>query len=86
MSRREGGRVTLDGYSFVKGVRVSGTVPLRGTAKLRLEGDVAGTLSFSAGGRVTGRLGGRSIRARALLQRRTVTEIVTRRFGIPPLG
>lgn len=58
----ERGGVRLRRYSFVPGVELSGLVPSRSGAALRLRvtGSAAATGSFRvAGGRVSGRLGGR---------------------------
>jgi pimeloyl-ACP methyl ester carboxylesterase len=64
----------LRGVEHVRGVRVSGTFPNEGTARLTVGGSRAahGTLALAADGRITGRLGGRRIRlrARALHERR----------------
>jgi pimeloyl-ACP methyl ester carboxylesterase len=59
----------LSGVVFVPGVRVSGKVPGKGTAVLKLAGRVRGTLRFVAGGTVRGKLGGRSVKAEFTLAR-----------------
>ena len=58
--------ISLRGVEFVPGVRVTGSFPFRGSsARLRVTGRAAarGRLTITRGGRVTGRLGGRRIRA-----------------------
>ncbi|HEY2603545.1 MAG TPA: alpha/beta hydrolase [Thermoleophilaceae bacterium] len=56
----------LHGYSWVPGVTLSGKVPLRGTATLRVGGRAAarGVLRISERGDVRGRLGGRKVSGR----------------------
>ncbi|MCW2958796.1 MAG: alpha/beta hydrolase, partial [Solirubrobacterales bacterium] len=56
-------RLTLRGYEYVPGVRVSGTSVIGGTARVRVSGRAAadGSLTSSSSGRVTGRLDGRRI-------------------------
>jgi pimeloyl-ACP methyl ester carboxylesterase len=58
--------IALHGLRAVHGVRVSGLLPRRGSAVLRLTGAraVTGTVRISPRGRVRGRLGGRRVRAR----------------------
>jgi len=58
--------IVLDGLQVVPGVRVSGTLPRRGSARLRISGRQAarGRVRISAGGVVRGRLGGRTVRGR----------------------
>jgi hypothetical protein len=84
--QRSGGRLVLRAYELVAGVKVTGTVPTAGPARLRLGGAASGTLVFAPGGAVTGSLGGRPVHARARLERRTVTERVDARFGTPPVS
>jgi hypothetical protein len=59
------GTLSLHDYVYVPGVTVSGSVPSQGIAKFRVRGSAAvhGSLQFTAKGKVTGRLGGKSIRA-----------------------
>jgi pimeloyl-ACP methyl ester carboxylesterase len=61
-----GGRIVLRGLRVVPGVRVSGVLPRRGSASLRISGGAAarGRVRISPGGVVTGRLGGRRVRGR----------------------
>jgi hypothetical protein len=61
-----GGDVVLRDVQWVSGVRVSGTFAQNAsTARLRIAGSGArGTLTFRRDGRVSGRLGGRTIRVR----------------------
>ena len=61
-----GDDVVLRGFQYVGGVRVSGVFPADSSrARLRITGSGArGTLVFHRDGRVTGRLGGRTIRVR----------------------
>jgi pimeloyl-ACP methyl ester carboxylesterase len=56
--------IVLDGLQVVPGVRVSGVLPLRGSARLRIAGAHAarGRVRISGSGGVRGRLGGRSVR------------------------
>jgi pimeloyl-ACP methyl ester carboxylesterase len=56
----------MHGYSWVPGVTVSGKLPLRGAATIRVGGRAAahGVLHISARGDVRGRLGGRKISGR----------------------
>jgi hypothetical protein len=58
--------IVLEGLQVVPGVRVSGRLPRRGSARLRISGTRAarGRLRISPTGAVRGRLGGRSIRGR----------------------
>jgi pimeloyl-ACP methyl ester carboxylesterase len=58
--------ILLDGLQVVPGVRVSGTLPRRGSARLRIAGAHAarGRVRISPSGVVRGRLGGRSVRGR----------------------
>ena len=58
--------IVLDGLQVVPGVRVSGKLPRRGSARLRISGRQAarGRVRISASGVVRGRLGGRSVRGR----------------------
>jgi len=59
------GAATLHRVAWIPGVRVSGRVPAHGAVRLRIAGGgaLAGRLEVSADGtRVTGRLGGRSVR------------------------
>ena len=58
--------IVLDGLQVVPGVRVSGKLPRRGSARLRISGRSAarGRVRISASGVVRGRLGGRSVRGR----------------------
>ncbi len=60
------GAIELDGLRTVPGVRVSGRLPRRGSASLRISGPsaAAGRVRISASGVVRGRLGGRAVRAR----------------------
>ncbi len=60
------GAIVLDGVRTVPGVRVSGRLPRRGSASLRISGPsaAAGRVRISSGGVVRGRLGGRAVRAR----------------------
>lgn len=59
--------VRLSRYEYIPGVRVSGSAPFRKTARLRVSGGgaVAGSVSVTQSGRVTGTLGGRRVSARA---------------------
>ena len=61
-----GRRLSLRGLVVVPGVRVSGRELRSGTLRLRVGGTAAarGRVSVSARGRLTGRLGGRRVRAR----------------------
>ena len=56
----------LRNYEYVPGVRVSGSLPRRGTAVLRVTGSQAsrGTVRVTQSLRVTGRLGGRRVSTR----------------------
>jgi hypothetical protein len=56
----------MHGYSWVPGVTISGSLPLRGTATIRVGGSAAvhGVLRITEHGRVTGRLGGHKISGR----------------------
>jgi hypothetical protein len=56
----------LHGYSWVPGVTLTGKVPLRGPATIKIGGSAAarGTLRISERGRVTGRLGGHKVSGR----------------------
>ncbi|HEV3002629.1 MAG TPA: alpha/beta fold hydrolase [Solirubrobacteraceae bacterium] len=58
--------VTLRGVELIPGVRVTGTFPNRGRARLRIGGRAAarGRLTFAPNGTATGVLGGRRVRAR----------------------
>lgn len=58
--------IVLAGLQVVPGVRVSGRLPRRGSAQLRIAGAHAarGRVRISPGGVVRGRLGGRSVRGR----------------------
>jgi len=58
--------IVLDALQVVPGVRVSGKLPRRGSARLRISGRSAarGRVRISASGVVRGRLGGRSVRGR----------------------
>ena len=58
--------IELDGLQVVPGVRVSGTLPRRGSARLRISGARAarGRVRVSPTGVVRGRLGGRKVRGR----------------------
>jgi pimeloyl-ACP methyl ester carboxylesterase len=58
--------IRLHGYSWVPGMTVTGKVPLRGPATLKIGGSAAarGTLRISERGRVTGRLGGHKVSGR----------------------
>jgi hypothetical protein len=58
--------IALAGLQVVPGVRVSGTLPRRGSARLRISGARAarGRVRISPDGVVRGRLGGRSVRGR----------------------
>ena len=58
--------LSLRDYEYVPGVRVSGTLPDRGTATFRVSGAQAsrGTLRVSESLRVSGTLGGRSVSTR----------------------
>ncbi len=60
------GAIVLDGLQVVPGVRVSGRLPRRGSAHLRIAGGHAarGRVRISPAGAVRGRLGGRSVRGR----------------------
>jgi pimeloyl-ACP methyl ester carboxylesterase len=62
--RRRG--IVLDGLQVVPGVRVSGLLPRRGSARLRISGARAarGRVRISPRGTVRGRLGGHGVRAR----------------------
>ena len=62
---RRGG-IVLYRLQVVRGVRVSGVLPSRGSASLRLSGSAAaaGRLRVSPRGAVRGRLGGRAVRGR----------------------
>ncbi len=82
---RPGSRLSLAGYQYVRGLKVGGTVPRRGPARLTLSGAVSAKLVFSSSGRVSGTIGRRAVHGRARLERRTAGEINTARFGIPPL-
>ena len=62
-------RTVLRGFSFVPGVAVSGRLALtprglRGRLRVRGAAAARGTLTLSATGRLTGRLGGRRVRGR----------------------
>lgn len=60
-----GGTQRLRNVEYVRGVKVSGTVPARGTASLSVRGGgaLSGTVRISSSGNVvSGRLGGRSFR------------------------
>ena len=63
VSVSEAGNVTLRDYVYVPGVTVNGVIPSQGTATLRVTGSAAarGSLSFTSGGRASGRLGGRRV-------------------------
>jgi pimeloyl-ACP methyl ester carboxylesterase len=56
----------LHGYSWVPGVTLTGRVPLRGSATIRVGGSAAahGVLHITERGRVSGRLGGRKVSGR----------------------
>ena len=56
--------VRLRNVVYVPGVSISGTVPTRGTTRVRIRGRAAarGSLRISSSGRVRGRLGGRRVR------------------------
>jgi pimeloyl-ACP methyl ester carboxylesterase len=56
------GRITIKRYSAIRGVRISGRAR-RGRLVLRIGGSAAahGRVTFSAGGRLRGRLGGRRV-------------------------
>jgi hypothetical protein len=58
--------IVLAGLQVVPGVRVSGVLPRRGSASLRVSGAGAarGRLRISPAGAVRGRLGGRAVRGR----------------------
>ena len=58
--------IELDGLQVVPGVRVSGTLPRRGSARLRISGAHAarGRVRVSPTGVVRGRLGGKKVRGR----------------------
>jgi pimeloyl-ACP methyl ester carboxylesterase len=58
--------IVLGGLQVVPGVRVSGRLPRRGSARLRISGAQAagGRLRISPSGVVRGRLGGREVRGR----------------------
>lgn len=58
--------LSLRDYEYVPGVRVSGTLPRRGTASFRVSGAQAsaGRVRVSESLRVSGRLGGRSVSTR----------------------
>jgi pimeloyl-ACP methyl ester carboxylesterase len=58
--------IVLEGLQVVPGVRVSGRLPRRGSARLRVSGARAarGRVRVSPSGVVRGRLGGRSVRGR----------------------
>jgi pimeloyl-ACP methyl ester carboxylesterase len=60
------GGIVLHRLQVVRGVRVSGVLPPRGSARLRLSGSAAaaGRVRVSPGGAVRGRLGGRAVRGR----------------------
>ncbi|HKR98665.1 MAG TPA: alpha/beta hydrolase [Candidatus Dormibacteraeota bacterium] len=66
----EGGErgLRLHGYSWVPGVTVTGRVPFKGKAKLKIGGHSAarGTLTIDARGRISGRLGSQKISGRFL--------------------
>jgi pimeloyl-ACP methyl ester carboxylesterase len=59
-------RSVLHRYEYVPGVRVSGVVSATGTSRLTVSGTKAahGSLTITAAGRVTGRLGGRRVSTR----------------------
>jgi hypothetical protein len=56
----------LLGYSWVPGVTLSGKVPLRGTATIKIGGSAAarGTIRISERGVVRGKLGGHKVSGR----------------------
>jgi hypothetical protein len=60
------GAIVLRGLRVVPGVRVSGRLPRRGSARLRISGGpaAAGRVRVSPAGGVRGRLGGRAVRGR----------------------
>ena len=60
------GAIVLRGLRVVPGVRVSGELPRRGSARLRISGGPAadGRVRVSPNGVVRGRLGGRRVRGR----------------------
>jgi pimeloyl-ACP methyl ester carboxylesterase len=64
--RLRGRAIVLDGFQVVPGVRVSGRLPRRGSARLRISGAHAarGQVRVSPSGVVRGRLGGRRLRGR----------------------
>lgn len=59
--------VRLRDVVHVPGVSISGTVPVKGTTRVRVRGRAAarGSLRISSSGRVRGRLGGRPVRLRS---------------------
>ena len=57
---------------------VSGLVPRRGAARLKVSGTLDGTLVFTRDGRVRGRLGGHPVGGRAALTRETVGQRLER--------
>jgi pimeloyl-ACP methyl ester carboxylesterase len=73
--RVRGNDVILRDVQWVRGVRVSGTFAENAsTARVRITGSGArGTLTFRRDGRVTGRLGGRTIRIRPVGRAATAT-------------
>jgi pimeloyl-ACP methyl ester carboxylesterase len=77
------GGPTFERYEYVRGLAVSGRVPKTGVAVMRITGKLSGTLRFGPGGRVSGRLGGRRVRARARLVRETPYEALRRRGLVP---
>ena len=69
-TRAEGARtvvvdaIVLERFSYVPGVRITGTLKRRGAAlrgTLRVEGSMRGTVSLRAGGTLGGRLGGAEV-------------------------
>lgn len=71
------------GYRYLPGLAVSGHVPRTGVAVLHVSGKLTGTLRFAPGGRVSGRLAGKRVRARARLVRETPYEALRRRGLVP---
>jgi hypothetical protein len=79
--------VRLRNVELVPGVRVTGSFPSRGSARLRITGPAAarGRITISRNGTATGRLGGRRIRARPRAAAASASESAARGpFGGPP--
>jgi pimeloyl-ACP methyl ester carboxylesterase len=82
------GSFRLSRYQYVPGVLVSGTANTQGTAKLTIHGGgtAAGTLSFSANGAVTGRLGGHKVNIAASSALRHTMPTLKQALAHPRLG